>query len=321
MHTTTTLSPEEIHQIGLDEVRRIRGEMEQVKARLGFAGDLPAFFANLRTEPRFRFESPEQLVDAYRALKDTVAAALPAQFSVVPQGDFEVRRVEPFREQSEATASYMPGTPDGARAAVFYVNTHDLSARPSYMTESIFLHEAIPGHHFQISLQQAIEDLPRFRRFGGDTAYIEGWGLYAESLGRELGLYTDPYQYFGSLTAEMWRAARLVVDTGMHAKGWSRDRAIEYMRQNTALGEADIVAEVERYIAEPGQALAYKIGQRKIRELKARVMRALKDRFDVQAFHAQILMDGSLPLAVLDAKVERWIEATAAHATPPARGK
>jgi len=321
MHTTTAFSPEEIHRIGLDEVRRIRGEMEQVKTKLGFAGDLPAFFENLRADPKFRFESPEQLVDAYRALKDRVAAAIPAQFNVVPKGDFEVRAVEPFRERSEATASYMPGTPDGVRPGVLYVNTYDLSARPSYMSESIFLHEAIPGHHFQISLQQEIAELPRFRRFGGDTAYVEGWGLYAESLGREMGLYADPYQYFGALTAEMWRAVRLVVDTGLHAKGWSRDRAIDYMRQNTALGDADIVAEVERYIAEPGQALAYKIGQRKIRELKERAMRALKDRFDVKAFHAQILMDGSLPLDVLDAKVERWIEATAEHAAPPSQGK
>lgn len=311
MHTTTTLAPDEIHQIGLDEVKRIRAEMEQVKARLGFTGDLQAFFEFLRSDPKFRFESPEQLVDAYRALKDKLTATLPAQFSVVPKSDFEVRAVEAFREQSEATASYMPGTPDGARPGVFYVNTYDLSARPSYMTESIFLHEAIPGHHFQLSLQQEKADLPRFRRFGGDTAYVEGWGLYAESLGRELGLYTDPYQYFGSLTAEMWRAVRLVVDTGMHAKGWSRERAIDYMRQNTALGEADIIAEVERYIAEPGQALAYKIGQRKIRELKERAMHALKDRFDVKAFHAQILMDGALPLDVLDAKIDRWIEATA----------
>ncbi len=314
MHTTTSLTPEEIHQIGLDEVRRIKGEMEQVRGRLGFTGDLPAFFEYLRTDPRFRFESPEQLVDAYRALKDKVAAMLPAQFNVVPKGDFEVRMVEPFREKSEATASYMPGTPDGARQGVFYVNTYDLSSRPNYMIESIFLHEAIPGHHFQISLQQEVADLPRFRRFGGDTAYVEGWGLYAESLGRDLGLYADPYQYFGSLTAEMWRAVRLVVDTGMHAKGWSRDRAIEYMRQNTAMGEADIVAEVERYIAEPGQALAYKIGQRRIRELRDRAARALKDRFDVKSFHAQILMDGSMPLDVLDSKINRWIDANSAPA-------
>jgi uncharacterized protein (DUF885 family) len=199
---------------------------------------------------------------------------------------------------------------------VFYVNTFDLAARPNYMIEGIFLHEAIPGHHFQISLQQEIEGLPRFRRFGGDTAYVEGWGLYAESLGRDLGLYTDPYQYFGALTAEMWRAVRLVVDTGMHAKGWSRERAIAYMRQNTALGDADIVAEVERYIAVPGQALAYKIGQRRIRELRERAARALKDRFDVRAFHDQILLDGSLALDVLDAKVQRWIEAQGAAALP-----
>jgi len=312
MHTTTSLSPDEIHQVGLDEVRRIRGEMEQVKARLGFQGDLKAFFEFLRADPKFRYESPEQLVEAYRALKDKVTAALPAQFNVVPGSDFEVRAVEAFREKTEASASYMPGTPDGTRPGIFYVNTYDLAVRPTYMSESLFLHEALPGHHFQISLQQEISDLPRFRRFGGDTAYVEGWGLYAESLGRELGMYADPYQYFGSLMAEMWRAVRLVVDTGMHARGWSRERAIEYMQQNTALGEADIVAEIERYIAEPGQALAYKIGQRKIRELKDKAARTLKDRFDVKAFHAQVLMDGSLPLDVLDAKINRWIESVAA---------
>jgi uncharacterized protein (DUF885 family) len=316
-HTTTSLTPDAIHQIGLDEVRRIRGEMEQVKARLGFTGDLRAFFDFLRTDPKFRHETPEQLVEAYRALQEKVAAALPAQFNVVPKSGFEVRAVEAFRERTEATASYMPGTPDGSRPGIFYVNTYDLASRPKYMNESIYLHEAVPGHHFQLSLQQEITDLPRFRRFGGDTAYVEGWGLYAESLGRELGLYADPYQYFGSLTAEMWRAVRLVVDTGMHAEGWSRDRAIEYMQQNTALGDADIVAEVDRYIAEPGQALAYKIGQRRIRELKEKAMRTLKDRFDVKAFHAQVLMDGSLPLDVLEAKVDRWIESVAQSPAPP----
>ncbi len=306
LHTTTSLTPDEIHKIGLDEVKRIRAEMEQVKTRLAFTGDLPAFFEYLRTDPQFRYETPEQLVEAYRSLKEQVTAVIPKQFDVIPKSDFEVRVIEPYREQSEATASYMPGTPDGQRPGVFYVNTYDLASRPNYMATSIFLHEAIPGHHFQISLQQEIEGLPRFRRFGGDTAYVEGWGLYAETLGRDLGLYSDPYQYFGALTAEMWRAVRLVVDTGMHAKGWSRERAIDYMRQNTALGEADIVAEVERYIANPGQALAYKIGQRKIRELRDRAARTLKGRFDVRAFHTQILMDGSLALDVLDAKLARW---------------
>jgi uncharacterized protein (DUF885 family) len=190
---------------------------------------------------------------------------------------------------------------------VFYANTYDLPARPRYMMETIFLHEALPGHHMQIALQYELETLPRFRRFGGDTAYQEGWGLYSESLGKELGMYQDPYQYFGSLTAEAWRAARLVVDTGMHAKGWTREQAIDYMRDNTAIGETDIVAEVERYIAIPGQALAYKIGQLKIRELRTRAEQKLGAKFNIREFHSQILKDGSMPLAVLDAKIDRWI--------------
>ncbi len=306
LHTTTQLTPEQIHQIGLNEVRRIRADMEQVKTRVNFTGDLPAFFAFLRTDPQFRFETPEQLLETYGGLKERVLAAIPEHFELLPKSEFEVRAVEPFREQAEAAASYMPGTPDGARAGVLYVNTFDLASRPSYLVESIFLHEGIPGHHFQLSLQAENAQLPGFRRFGMDTAYVEGWGLYSESLGRELGLYTDPYQYFGSLTLEMWRAVRLVVDTGMHAKGWTREQAMDYMRQNTALGEADIVAEIERYIAAPGQALAYKIGQRKIRELRDRAERTLKGRFSERAFHAQILKDGSLPLDVLDAKLARW---------------
>jgi uncharacterized protein (DUF885 family) len=190
---------------------------------------------------------------------------------------------------------------------VFYANTFDLPARPRYMMETIFLHEALPGHHMQIALQYELQTLPRFRRYGGDTAYMEGWGLYSESLGKELGMYQDPYQYFGSLTAEAWRAARLVVDTGMHAKGWTREQAIDYMRENTAIGETDIVAEVERYIAIPGQALAYKIGQLKIRELRTRAEQKLGPKFNVREFHTQILKDGSMPLAVLDAKIDRWI--------------
>jgi len=202
----------------------------------------------------------------------------------------------------------MPGSADGQRPGVFYVNTHDLPSRPKYAMEALYLHEAIPGHHYQGSIAQEATDMPRYRRFAYDTAYGEGWALYAESLGRDLGLYTDPYSQFGALSAEMWRAVRLVVDTGMHAKGWTREQAIDYFRANTALGDADIKAEVERYIAWPGQALAYKVGELKILELRRRAQARLGPRFDIRAFHAQVVDSGSLPLAVLEKKIDRWIE-------------
>lgn len=305
--TTTDLSPEQIHDIGLKEMARIHGEMERVKSQVGFQGDLKAFIQQLRTDKRFVFDTPQELIDGYNSLRERVTAELPKLFAIQPKTPFEVRPVEAFREKSAASGSYQPGLPDGSRPGIFYANTYDLPSRPSYMMEAIFLHEALPGHHMQIALQYEMQNLPRFRRFGGDTAYLEGWGLYSESLGKELGMYRDPYQYFGSLTAEAWRAARLVVDTGMHAKGWTREQAIDYMLANTAIGESDVVAEVERYIVIPGQALAYKIGQLKIRELRTRAEKELGKKFDVREFHTQILADGSLPLAVLEAKIDRWI--------------
>lgn len=305
--TTTDLTPDQIHDIGLKEMARIHAEMERIKNQVGFKGTLQEFMKQMRTDPQFVHKKPEDLVNGYTALKDRVTAALPKLFDLQPKMPFEVRAVEPFREKSEATGSYQPGLPDGSRPGVFYANTYDLPSRPSFMMETIFLHEALPGHHMQIAIQYELENLPKFMRYGQDTAYVEGWGLYAESLGKELGMYQDPYQYFGSLTAEAWRAARLVVDTGMHAKGWTREQSIEYMSANTAIGETDIVAEVERYIAIPGQALAYKIGQLKIRELRTRAEQKLGGKFNIREFHTQILKDGSLPLAVLDAKIDRWI--------------
>jgi uncharacterized protein (DUF885 family) len=305
--TTTDLTPAQIHDIGVKEMARIHGEMERVKAQVGFSGTLKEFLNKLRVDQKFVYKTPKELIDGYSSLRDRVTVALPKLFELQPKMAFEVRAVEAFREKSAATGSYQPGLPDGSRPGVFYANTYDLPSRPSYMMETIFLHEALPGHHMQIALQYELEGLPRFRRFGGDTAYVEGWGLYSESLGKELGLFQDPYQYFGSLTAEAWRAARLVVDTGMHAKGWTREQAIDYMRENTAIGETDIVAEVERYIVIPGQALAYKIGQLKIRELRTRAEKALGGKFNVREFHTQILKDGSMPLAVLEAKIDRWI--------------
>ena len=309
LQTTTTLTPEQIHELGLKEVERIRGEMEQVIQQVGFKGDLAAFFAHLRSDPRLYYTTPDDLLNGYRALKDQVAAAAPRLFAIQPKADFEIRAVEEFRAQSAAGASYRPATPDGKRPGVFYVNTFDLKSRPRYSMRAIYLHEAVPGHHFQFSIQQELENLPRFRRFGGYTAYSEGWGLYSESLGKELGMYEDPYDYFGALGAEIFRAVRLVVDTGIHTKGWSREQAIEYMSANAPVGPSDAVSEIERYIANPGQALAYKVGELKLKELRAHATARLGDDFDVREFHTQVLNDGALPLDVLAAKLERWIVA------------
>lgn len=308
VQTTTNMSAEQIHEVGLAEVQRIRNEMEEIKKQVGFEGDLQAFFEHLRTSPELYHDTPEQLLQSYRELKAVLDNAAPELFSLMPDADFEVRAVEPFREQSAAGAFYMQPAPDGSRPGVFYVNTYNIKSRPKYAAEALYLHEAVPGHHFQISLQQELEDLPSIRRFGGFTAYVEGWGLYAETLGEELGLYTDPYQKFGALDAQMVRAIRLVADTGIHAKGWTRDEALKFMMDNSSISETRAIAEVERYIAIPGQALAYKIGQMKISELRARAEQALGDDFDVRAFHAEVLADGSLPLGVLDAKIDRWIE-------------
>ncbi|HWM28722.1 MAG TPA: DUF885 domain-containing protein [Woeseiaceae bacterium] len=307
--TTTDLSPEEIHQIGLDEVARIHGEMQGVMREVGFEGDLKEFFEYLNTDDQFYYDEPEQLIQGYRDMSDHIESLTPKLFSVFPETDFEVRAVEPFREKTASGGQYRRGTPDGTRPGIFFANTYDIKARPKWAMESLFLHEAIPGHHFQISIQQEVEDLPKFRRFGGYTAFTEGWGLYAESLGKELGVYTDPYQYFGALNAELWRAIRLVVDTGLHAKDWSRQDVLDYMYANSAVKEARAVSEAERYMAIPGQALAYKIGQLKFRELRTRAEAELGQEFDIRAFHTEVLTDGALPLNMLEAKIDRWIEA------------
>ncbi len=306
--TTTDYTPEEIHEIGKREAERIFAEMERVKDEVGFDGDMQAFFEHLRTDPKYYFDTEQALVDAYDDLRVTVNPMLDALFDVKPKTDYVVKAVEAFRARSMAAAQYFAGTPDGSRPGIFYVNTYDLPSRPNYMMEAVSLHEASPGHHFQISIKQELEDMPPFRRFGGYTAYSEGWGLYAESLGKELGLYKDPMQYFGSLHTDIWRANRLVVDTGMHALGWTREDAIEWMQGNSPISEVDVIAEVERYIAIPSQALSYKIGQLKIRELRTRAEEALGDRFNVREFHNQVLTTGALPLIVLEAKIDRWIE-------------
>lgn len=307
--TTTDLTPARIHQIGLDEVARIQAEMRRVIGTLGFDGDLQAFFRFLDTDPRFQFESEDALLAAYNALRERVEAGVPALFSVTPKAAFEIRPVEPFRAKSAAGGSYMRPSEDGSRPGIFYVNTYDLPSRKTWDMEDLFLHEAIPGHHFQLAIQQELEGIPAFRRFGGFTAFIEGWGLYAESLGKELGVYEDPYMYFGYLQNELWRAIRLVVDTGLHSKGWTREQVIDYMLSNSAASETQAVAEAERYMAIPGQALAYKIGELKIKALRARAEAALGERFDIRAFHAEVLRDGAVPLDILEDKIERFIAA------------
>jgi uncharacterized protein (DUF885 family) len=309
LHTTTGLTPDEVHELGLAEVARLRARMDRIRQQLGHKGDLRSLLDALRADPAQHFTTAEELLAGYQAIEARVAAAMPLLFARTPKASFEIRAVEDFRAASEAAGSYVPASADGRRPGVFYVNTHDLPSRPKYAMEALYLHEAVPGHHYQMSLAQEAEDLPRFRRFAWDTAYGEGWALYAETLGPDLGLYMDPYSAFGALASEMWRAVRLVVDTGLHAKGWTRHQAMDYFRANTAMGEADIAAEVERYIAWPGQALAYKVGELKIQELRRRAEAALGPRFDVRAFHAEVVESGSLPLAVLEAKIDRWIAA------------
>jgi uncharacterized protein (DUF885 family) len=306
-NTTTDMSAEEIHRIGLDEVARIRHDMLAIKDRVGFNGTLKEFFGHLRTDPQFKFASKQALLDGYNAIRARVDVAVPKLFSLTPRSPFEIRPVPGYSEENEAAGSYRQGTPDGTRAGIFYVNTYDLLSRTTPGMETLFLHEAIPGHHFQISLAQENEALPNFLRFGGNTAFVEGWALYAESLGPELGMFTDPYQAFGSLDDEMLRAMRLVVDTGIHAMGWTRAQAIQYMLDNSAQSETEARTEVERYIAIPGQALAYKVGALTIRRLRTEAEQALGDRFDPREFHAQVLDTGALPMAVLEAKIRDWI--------------
>lgn len=310
--TTLDIAPEEIHQLGLSEVARIRGEMDKVRREVGFKRDLAAFFEHLRTDPKFQPKSRQALTDAYYAVGKKVDAELPRFFSTMPKTRLEIRPYEPFREKFEAGGSYESGTPDGSRPGVFYFNAYDLPSRTTPGINTLYLHEGSPGHHFQISLAQENEALPSFMRFGGNTAYAEGWALYAETLGYDMGLFKDPYQRFGTLSDEMLRAMRLVVDTGLHAKGWTRDQAIAYMLANSNMGRTDATAEVERYIAIPGQALAYKLGSLTIQRLRAKAQGELGDRFDIRAFHDQVLNTGALPLAVLEQKIDRWIAATKA---------
>jgi uncharacterized protein (DUF885 family) len=308
--TTTDMTPGAIHALGLSEVKRIHAQMERVKTTVGFKGTLTEFANFMRTDPKFAPISAEAMRDAFFSIDKRVLAAVPKDFALVPKSPLEIRPVPAYKEKTEAAGSYLQGTPDGSRPGVFYYDAYDLPSRFTWGFETLFLHEGIPGHHYQISLAQENTALPAFQRFGGNTAYVEGWALYSESLGAELGMFTDPYQLYGHLNDEILRAMRLVVDTGIHAQGWSRDTAIAYMLNNSAMGRTDATAEVERYIAIPSQALAYKVGQLTIRRLRTKAEKQLGPRFDVRAFHAQVLMSGALPMAVLETKIDNWIAAT-----------
>jgi uncharacterized protein (DUF885 family) len=308
--TTTDMTPEAIHALGLSEVARIHAEMEKVKAAVGFKDSLPEFANFMRTDPRFAPASRDAMRDAFIAISKRILAAVPKDFSLVPMSRLEIRPVPAYKEKTSAAGYYESGTPDGSRPGVFYYDAYDLPARFTWGFETLFLHEGIPGHHFQLSLAQENTSLPAFQRFGGNTAYVEGWALYSESLGAELGMYTDPYQLYGHLNDEILRAMRLVVDTGIHAQDWSRDQAIAYMLDNSAMGRTDATAEVERYIAIPSQALAYKVGQLTIRRLRTKAETELGPKFDVRTFHAQVLESGALPMAVLETKINDWIATT-----------
>ncbi len=306
--TTTKLTANEIHKLGVAEVTRIKNEMNAVREAVKFKGPLRAFFEHLRTAREFEPKSAEEIQSGYASIEKRIDAAIGQDFSLTPKTKLEVLPVPDYLEQSQAGGYYNPGTPDGSRAGVFFFNKYDLPSRKTWGMETLFLHEGTPGHHFQISLAQENETLPKFMRFGGNTAYVEGWALYAEWLGRELGMFKDPYQMFGHLNDEQLRALRLVVDTGLHAKGWSRDRAIKYMMDNSALSRTETTQEVDRYIVNPGQALGYKIGQLTIRRLREEAQRAMGTRFDVRDFHAQVLNSGALPMEILEAKIKRWMQ-------------
>ncbi len=313
--TTTRLTAQEIHNLGLQEVARIRQQMENIIKETGFKGSFNEFLVFLRTDPQFYYTNPEDLLIGYRDICKRIDAELPRLFAELPRLPYGVKPFPDFEAPSQTTARYYSGALDGSRPGYFIANTYKLETRPKYEMEALALHEAMPGHHLQIARAQELQGLPLFRKNSYETAYVEGWGLYAESLGTEMGFYTNPYSRFGQLTYEMWRACRLVVDTGIHALGWTREQAIRHMLENTAKSENDITVEVDRYIAWPGQALAYKIGELKIKEIRAHAQRQLGDRFDIRTFHNALLDDGPLPLEVLENKMNTWIRNAPSAAT------
>ncbi|MGH6785636.1 MAG: DUF885 domain-containing protein [Novosphingobium sp.] len=305
--TTLPLDPAAVHKLGLSEVARIQREMEGVKREMGFAGALPQFFDHIRSDPKFHPATRDELAHGFAAVGRKVDALVPRYFARAPRTPLLIEPYPAYREKFEAGGSYNQGSPDGSRPGVFFYNGYDLPSRFLTGIATLYLHEGAPGHHFQISLAQENVALPDFQRFGGNNAYVEGWALYAETLGYEMGFYTDPMQHWGTLDDEMLRAMRLVVDTGLHTKGWSRDQAIDYMLANSGMGRSDATAEVERYIANPAQALSYKIGALTIQRLRKKAESALGPKFDIRAFHEQVLGSGALPLPVLEAKIDRWI--------------
>ena len=313
-NTTTDMSAEQIHQLGLDEVARIRGEMEALKDKVGFDGDLQAFFTFLDSDPQFKYPNTDAGRQAYiddaTAAIDNIKAVLPDYFGILPKADLVVKRVEPFREQPGAAQHYYPGTPDGSRPGIYYAHLSDMNAMPKTEMEVIAYHEGLPGHHMQISIAQELTGIPQFRTQYDSTAYAEGWGLYSEWLAKEMpGTYADPYSDYGRLMSEMWRAIRLVVDTGMHAKGWTEQQAFDYFRQNSSIPEAAIRSEVQRYLIMPGQATAYKVGMIRIQELRAKAEAELGDSFDIKGFHDVVLGGGAMPLDLLERRVDEWIAA------------
>jgi uncharacterized protein (DUF885 family) len=311
--TTTGLTPKQIHEIGLSEVKRIRADMDKIIATTGFKGSFHDFTEFLRTDAQFYYDKPEDLVNGYRIIAKRIDPELAHEFGKLPRLPYGICTIPDFKAPSQTTAYYQSGSPAVGRPGCYFVNTYNLHARPKWEMEALSLHESVPGHHLQIALAQELEDVPEFRKHVGYSAFVEGWALYGESLGEELGLYKDPYSKFGQLTYEMWRAVRLVVDTGMHSMGWSREQAIQFFKDNTGKTDQDITVEVDRYIVWPGQALAYKLGQLKIRELRTEAEKRLGTKFDVRAFHDAVLEQGAVPLTVLQPHLRHWIDAWAEH--------
>jgi uncharacterized protein (DUF885 family) len=307
--TTVNLTPQRIHEIGLAEVKRIRGEMDKVIQSAGFKGSFHEFTEFLRTDPRFYYDKPEDLVNGYRIIAKKIDPELVLEFGKLPRLPYGVKPVPEYDAPSQTTGYYEPGSPEAHRPGYFNVNTYKLEARPKWEMEALSLHESVPGHHLQFALAQEQENVPEFRKQIGYSAFVEGWALYCEGLGEDLGLYKDPYSKFGQLTYEMWRAVRLVVDTGMHSMGWTRQQSIDYFRENTGKTDQDITVEVDRYIVWPGQALAYKLGQLKIRELRGRAEKELGNLFDVRSFHDAVLEQGAVPLSFLEAHMGGWTTA------------